>query len=108
LTIGKDVIGLRKKNREKTGRTPKTKKTYCYKSHYKRTLSEIEKIKTTEQVGIVEKMIQEAYSKRRITYVQFNILSSKLNEKTSKVGEKKFTVKAGPLEFGVEKKGKVI
>jgi hypothetical protein len=104
MKIGSDKLGgnvLRKKIKQK-------KKGSVYKSPYERLLSEIEKIKTAEQVSIVAEMIQGARSDRRITYAQCNLLSSKLNEKTSKVGEKEKTIKLGPLgEFGVKSKGKV-
>lgn len=80
---------------------------YQKNKDYKKLSKEIEKIKTAEQVGIVGKWI-ESLETYRITYEEYVHLWSKLNNRASKIGERKLLFKLGPLgEFGIEKKGTI-
>jgi hypothetical protein len=74
----------------------------------RKLVREIRKIKTPEQINIVFKEIEDAFKTHRITYEEYGDLLSKLNDRVSKIGEKKRVLKLGPLgEFGGEKKGAI-
>ena len=79
-----------------------------HRYYTRKLLREIKKIKTVEQIEIVLKGIENAFDTHRITYEECEDLWSKLNERASKIGEKKRLLKLGPLgEFGGEKKGAI-
>ena len=100
MKIGDDVLKF-KKRRKGFGPPPKIRKP----RHYDKLLREINKIKKVEQLSIVKEMIENAYSARKITFEERAHLYSKLNDKASKVGERKARVSVGPMELGMEKKG---
>ena len=104
MKFGKDVVKFKKRGQKQLRRPPIIRSNY----NYKRLLSEIKKIETTEQLDIVKEMIQNAYLDGKISDEQRNTLYSRLNERASKVGEKRIAVKVGPLEFKGEKKGEII
>jgi len=70
-------------------------------------LKEIEKIKTSEQIEIFQKRIQNALETYRITYEECEDLWSKLSERASEVGERKLLLKLGPWQIGGERKGTI-
>lgn len=69
---------------------------------------QIKRIKTVEQIHIVENLIKETLLSGALTEPQFEILCGKLSERASKVGERKSELKLGPLgTIGWEKKGAI-
>lgn len=102
MKIGKDVIKFKKKG--KRFGPPRVRKS----RYYTKLLWEIEKIKKVEQLDIVEKMIENAHFEGKITFEERTDLYSKLNDKALEVGEKRAHLKVGPVEMGIEKKGKLL
>lgn len=69
---------------------------------------QIMRIKTVEQIHIVENLIKESLLRGAITEPQYEILCGKLSERASQVGERKSELKLGPLgTIGWEKKGAI-
>lgn len=57
-----------------------------HKYHHRRLLHEIKKIKTSQQIEIIQKSIQNALETYRITYEESEDLLSKLSKQASKIG----------------------